>query len=230
MPVHLSPSRLGRFAECPRCFWLQVNERLDRPSGPFPSLPAGMDRAIRDHFDRFREDGRLPPALEGDAEAALDAEGVHLEADRVFLRRCRTWQSDPSYVDEDLGVVLRGGVDDLLRTGNGSLVVLDYKTRGYPPKRETGAPSYYARQVNCYNLILRDRGHPTADVSLLLYYYPDGVAADGTFRFHTELRRVPVDVDGVRGEIRRAVETLRGPLPDRRPGCAFCAWNAAEHG
>lgn len=223
MAVSLSPSRLNRFAECPRCFWLQVNEGVDRPSAPFPSLPGGMDRAIGAHFDRCRRDGGLPPELDGEVDAVL-------EPDRTFLERCRAWQTDPTYVDEDLGVVLRGALDDLLRTPDGSLVVLDYKTRGHPPRGDSGAPEYYARQVGCYALILHSNGHHTADHGLLLYYYPDAVAADGAFRFHTELRRVPIDLEGVRGEIQAAVETLRGPLPDRQPGCAFCAWNAAEFG
>lgn len=223
MTVSLSPSRLNRFAECPRCFWLQVNEGVERPSGPFPSLPGGMDRAIREHFDRYRGEGGLPPEVDGELEAQL-------ETDRSLLERCRTWQADPSYVDEDLAVVVRGALDDLLRTPEGALVVLDYKTRGYPPAADSGVPEYYARQVNCYALILCAAGHRTADHSLLLYYYPDGVTDDGSFRFRTELRRVPVDVEVVRSEVQRAVETLRGPIPDHQPGCAFCAWNAAEFG
>lgn len=230
MPVHLSPSRLNLFAECPRCFWLRVNERIERPSGPFPSLPGGMDRTIKDHFDRFRAEGTLPPELRDEVDVLPDPRIAGLETDQRFLERCRRWQSDPAYVDDALDVAVRGGVDDLLRTEDGSLVVLDYKTRGYPPKGEAGAPAYYARQVNCYNLILRSAGHQTANCGLLLYYYPDDVAADGTFSFNNELRRVAVDVDAVRAEVERAVETLRGPVPDHDPDCEYCGWNAAEHG
>lgn len=223
MPVYLSPSRLNRFAECPRCFWLQVNAGEDRPSGPFPSLPGGMDRAIKAHFDRHRERGDLPPELRGVVDARL-------EPDPDFLDGCRDWRREPHYVDGDLDVVVRGGIDDLLRDDRGRLAVLDYKTRGYPPKGDSGAPDYYARQVATYTLILRSAGHETADHGYLLYYYPDGADDDGRFRFHTELRRVPVDVGAVREQIRRAVVTLRGPLPDHDPDCEFCAWNAAEHG
>lgn len=223
MTVALSPARLDRYAECPRCFWLQVNERADRPGGPFPSLPDGMDRTIKAHFDRYRRKGALPPELAGTVDAAL-------ETDRAFVERCRAWQADPTYVDRDLGVVLRGALDDLLRTPEGSLVVLDYKTRESPPPGETGTPDYYARQLSCYGLILRSNGHPTADHGMLLYYSPDVVTDDGAVRFHTELRRVPLDLEAVRGSVEGAVETLRGPLPDHQPGCAFCAWNAAEFG
>lgn len=223
MPVHLSASRLNLFAECGRCFWLRVNEGVDRPTGPFPSLPAGMDRAIEAHFDRHRAAGELPPALRGEVTGRL-------EPDERFLANCREWRREPCYVDETRDVVVRGGLDDLLRTEDGSLVVLDYKTRGYPPRRATGAPAYYVRQVNCYNLILRSNGHPTADYGLLLYYYPDGVTDDGTFRFHTAVRRVAVDVDRVREQIHRAVEILRGPIPDHDVECAFCRWKAAGEG
>lgn len=223
MPHDLSPTRLNLFAECPRCFWLRVVEGVERPSRPFPSLPGGMDRAIEAHFDRHRAAGTLPPALDGAVDAVLEPDGELLE-------RCRRWQADPCYRDEPNDVVLRGALDDLLRAEDGSLVVLDYKTRGYPPRRASGAPDYYARQLTCYALMLESAGHQTAQHGFLLYYYPDSVGDDGTARFHTELRRVPVDVGRIEATVARAAETLDGPIPDYEPNCAFCAWHAAEHG
>ena len=131
MTVKLSPSRINLFMKCKWCFWLRVNEGVERLSGPFRSLPGGMDSKIKDHFDRFRENGELPPELEDE----INARPVW---DEEFLSRCRKWQTDPKYRDEEFGVMVRGVVDDLLKAPDGSIIVLDYKTRGYPPKGDNG--------------------------------------------------------------------------------------------
>lgn len=219
MVLGLSPSRLGLFDECPRCFWLAVTEGLRRPSGPFPSLPSGMDREIKAHFDRHRARRQLPPELDGRVDERL-------VDDQPFLERVRDWRREPRLVDEPRGVVLRGAVDDLLQTADGQLVVIDYKTRGYPPKGD-GAPDYYRRQLNCYNLLLRETGHPTADHAYLLYYYPDRVDG-GDVTFHTDLVAVPVDVGAARTLLERAVETLDGGRPDAGGDCEFCEWVEAR--
>lgn len=217
MAVKLSPSRLGRFAECPRCFWLELHEGLYRPSGPFPSLPGGMDREIKAHFDRYRARGELPPALDGQVDERL-------LADQSFLEAARDWRGEPIHRDPSLGAVVRGGVDDLLETEDGRLVVLDYKTRGHPPRGD-GAPDYYRRQLDCYNLVLRETGHPTADHAYLLYYYPEQVHDEGAVAFTTELVQTPVDVDAARELVAAAVETYEGSMPPADPDCDYCQWN-----
>ena len=214
--AYLSPSRLGLHEECRRCFWLAVNEGLRRPSGPFPSLPGGMDRELKAHFDRYRARGDLPPELEGRFDGRL------LD-DEAFLADARDWRERPVLRDEGLDAVLRGAVDDLLETPDGDLVVLDYKTRGHPPKGD-GAPDYYVRQLDCYNLVLRETGHPTADVAYLLYYHPETVRDAGEVAFNVDLVEVPVDVDAARRLFETAVATLEGPVPDSDPDCDFCDW------
>lgn len=220
MPVKLSPSRLGRFAECPRCFWLELHEGLRRPSGPFPSLPGGLDREIKAYFDRYRARGELPPELDGEVEERL-------LADQSFLDAARDWRREPKLRDEPLDVVVRGGVDELLEADDGTLVVLDYKTRGYPPKGD-GAPDYYRRQLNLYNLVFREAGHPTADHAYLLYYHPAAVREAGAVAFHTDLVQVPIDVDAARRLVEGAVDVLEGPLPPAAADCDFCTWAEAR--
>lgn len=49
----LSPSTLGLYKNCPRCFWLHINKGHKRPNGIFPSLPGGMDLVIKKYFDKY---------------------------------------------------------------------------------------------------------------------------------------------------------------------------------
>lgn len=221
MPDHLSPSSIGLYQECERCFWLKMNEGVRRPSGPFPSLPSGMDRILKEHFDRYRAEGEQPPELAG---TSIDAVPY---PDAGFVEACRDWKSEPVYEDAETGVVLKGGVDELLETEDGDIIVLDYKTRGWPPRDDT--TEYYVDQLNLYNLILRENGHDTADVSLLLYYYPDTVREDGDVVFHTQPDTVPVDIEGAKDLVRDAVEVMEGDIPEHSDDCDFCDWNVIDH-
>lgn len=221
MTYKLSPSRMNLFFECERCFWLQVNRKVKRPSGPFPSLPSGVDQKVKNHFDRFRDREESPPELE-DLELTL-------QEDSEFLRKARSWRTEPKLRLNDLNAILRGGVDDLLEDEDGNIVVMDYKTRGYPPKQDNGAPDYYRRQVNLYNLILRENGYRTANYGLILYFYPEKFTEDGDFLFHTEIRKVEIDIGKARKMVEDAVETLEGEIPEHSENCDFCEWNAASH-
>ena len=64
MTYKFSPSSLSLLKECPRCFWLHYNKKIKRPDSIFPSLPGGMDRILKSHFDSFRDRGEIPPELE----------------------------------------------------------------------------------------------------------------------------------------------------------------------
>jgi len=43
MTYKFSPSSLSLLKDCPRCFWLRFNRKINRPDSIFPSLPGGMD-------------------------------------------------------------------------------------------------------------------------------------------------------------------------------------------
>ncbi|MFB6143917.1 MAG: PD-(D/E)XK nuclease family protein [Candidatus Nanohaloarchaea archaeon] len=218
MAYKLSPSRMNLFFECKRCFHLRVNKKIKRPSGPFPSLPGGVDDAVKQHFDSFREKGDVPPEIEESDR------NLTLFEDQDFLENARSWRTEPKWRDPETGALLRGGVDDLLRNEDGEIVVLDYKTRGYPPKEENGAPDYYARQVNLYNLILRENGYRTADYGLILYFYPDGFKQSGEFVFETEVRKVDVDIAEAKQMVRDAVEALEDGIPEHDDDCDYSDW------
>lgn len=80
MPKHsLSPTALGTFKNCPRCFWLEKVKNIKRPRGIFPSLPGGMDAVIKTYFDKFRATGTLPPEIASHVEGKLVADQALLD-------------------------------------------------------------------------------------------------------------------------------------------------------
>ena len=103
--LRLSPSTLGLFKECPRCFWLHIKKNHKRPQGPFPSLPSGMDTVIKNYFDKYR--GALPPELEGKVDGVLFN-------DLKTLENWRNWKRGLVALDEKSKIELVGALDDCL--------------------------------------------------------------------------------------------------------------------
>ncbi len=209
----LSPSSIGLMKDCPRCFWLDKHRVWKRPSGPFPSLPSGMDRVLKVHFDNFRDKGLIPPELCENQTC----EGMKLFEDKALLEKWRNNFDGVRWVDSN-GDVLFGAVDEILVKGE-KLIVLDYKTRGYPVKENT--PEYYQSQLDLYNFLLRKNGYETEDYALLLFYVPKEVLEKGEVVFDTELVKVGVNVENAEKLFNQALTVLNGECPSER--CEWCA-------
>ena len=208
----LSPSAINLMKECPRCFWLHQHKIWKRPAGIFPSLPSGMDRILKIHFDKFRGKGELPPEL-CDHNHCQD---MKLFEDEELLK---IWQNNwkgVSWTDEK-GNELHGAVDNILVKGK-KLIVLDYKTRGYPLKEDTA--EHYRLQQNIYNFLLRKNNYETEDYFFLLFYVPKEVTKTGEVIFDTELVKMDVDVEMAGEAWKKALKLLNGDCP--KDGCDWC--------
>ncbi|MCD4666815.1 PD-(D/E)XK nuclease family protein [archaeon] len=212
MTYKLSPSSLNLMGECPRCFWLTQHKVWKRPAGIFPSLPSGMDKILKIHFDRFMEKGKLPPEI---------CENGHCESMKLFDDKelLKIWQSNfkgISWTDEE-GNNLHGAVDNILVKGK-KLIVLDYKTRGYALKEDTA--DHYQNQLDFYNFLLRKNDYETEDYAFLLFYVPKEVTKTGEVIFDTELVKMKVDVGNAESIFVNAIKLLNSECPDK--GCEWC--------
>lgn len=212
-PYHLSASSLAVLLECPRCFWLQVNEDLRRPRGPFPSLPGGIDAVLKAHLDEYRKRGELPPDLQGKVSGTLFADQAQLDRWRDALR------GDLRFLDRALDVEVTGGLDDLL-VENGELTPLDFKTRGWAVKEDTH--KHYEHQLDLYAWLLEKLGHRTSGRGVLLFFSPVAYAGKGNVKFRIEPVEMRTDTKRAGGLLARAVAVLQGPLPREHGECAFC--------
>lgn len=213
MTITLSPSSLNLLKDCPRCFWIQFNKGIKRPNGAFPSLPSGMDRILKTHFDSFRDRGLLPPELHG-------LKDVKLFDDIKLLEVWRNNRKGIQWIDED-GNVLRGAVDNILQKGK-KLIVIDFKTRGFPLKEDTH--EHYQDQLDIYNFLLRKNGWETEDYAYLLFYHPKEVEEDGDVAFHIDLVKVEISVENAEKIFKEAIEILKGEMPECGEDCEFCRW------
>lgn len=212
MTYKFSPSSLSLLKECPRCFWLHFNKGIKRPAGIFPSLPSGMDKILKTHFDAFMEKGKIPPELK-------EIKGVKLFDDAEKLKIWRSNFKGIQWEDKE-GNLFRGAVDNILVKGN-KLIVLDYKTRGYPLKEDTA--EHYQNQMDIYNFLLRKNCYETEDYAYLIFYHPDKVNEDGSVLFNTDLVKMNISIKNAEDIFKNALKVLKGPMPEAGE-CDYCKW------
>ena len=207
----LSASTLKIFQECPRCFWLHCNQRLERPRGPFPSLPSGIDRVLKHYFDLYRKEGTLPPLVRGKLEGALASQPLTL-----------------GFTDGPCNARLWGKLDDCLVVGDQQLAPLDHKTRASAPESVAYTHRYYQLQMNVYTLLLERNGHRTNRMAYVLYYYPLAGELHRGFPFDVTVHAIRTDPDAAYALFANACRCLAGPLPESGEACEFCRWLQAR--
>ena len=214
MSYKFSPSSLSLLKDCPRCFWLQFNKCIKHPDTVFPSLPSGMDKILKEHFDKFMKRGELPPELQ-----QLNGE-VKLFDDEELLK---VWRSNFKGIpwNDKKGNLIHGAIDNLLQKKN-KLIVLDYKTRGYPLKEDTH--EHYQDQMDIYNFLLRKNGYETEDYTYLLFYHPHQVEENGHVCFNTDLVKIKVNINNAEKIFKKAIKVLESDMPKPNESCGYCKW------
>jgi len=212
MPYKLSPSALNLFKECTRCFWLHHHKVWKRPGGPMATLPTGMDRILKEHFDRFMKRGELPPEI---AESK-ECNGMKLYTDSEKLTIWRNNFKGIQFKDSDDNI-LKGAVDNILVKGK-KLIVMDYKTRGYPIKEDTAQRSQ--NQLDTYNYLLMKNGYETEDYGFLLFYMPKEVTKTGEVIFDTQLVKMKTNPASAEKIWKSALKLLNGDCPEK--SCGWC--------
>ena len=156
--------------------------------------------------------GELPPELK-------DLSGYKLFDDEELLK---VWRNNFKGIQYEKGDYLfRGAVDNIL-VKDDVLVVLDYKTRGYPVKEDTH--EHYIQQMEIYNYLLRKNNYKTKDYTYLLFYHPLKVLENGCVDFHAELIKIKTDVKKAEAVFKRAIKILEGDAPTPSEGCEYCAY------
>ena len=207
----LSASTLKLFQECPRCFWRHVNQKIERPRGPFPSLPSGIDRVLKGYFETYRQQGCLPPLIAGKLDGTLSTTPLTLGFNDAHTH-ARLW----------------GKLDDCVILTDQRLAPLDHKTRASAPADLSYTEKYYKFQMDVYTLLLERNGYRTSRTAYVVYYFPvDGVLHRG-FPFEVAVHTIATDPEGAYNIFATACRCLSEPLPASAQTCGFCQWAGAQ--
>ncbi len=207
----LSASTLKLFQECPRCFWLHINKKIERPRGPFPSLPSGIDRVLKGYFDSYRRQGVLPPLIHGKLEGQLATQELTL-----------------GFNDEQTGARLWGKLDDCVILADQRLAPLDHKTRASAPDDLSYTQTYYQFQMDVYTLLLERNGCRTTRTAYVVYYFPVGGSLHEGFPFDVAVHKIITNPQGAYNIFAAACRCLADPLPESSESCGFCRWALAR--
>lgn len=224
-PVTVSPSSLMDFIKSPHLFYLDRKLGLSWPRGAFPSLPDGMDDALKRHYDAWRATG-LPPEVRGFKVPGRP------HPDQALVTRLRTRGKKglaPVVVTATVGgvvygITFQGEMDDLLLCDDGTVAVPDFKTKGTAP--EAGyTEKWYSTQLDAYGYILERQPLVDGKAQFVLhpyayafYYYPEAAGAsaeDGRihFGFKAHVERVSCSPRRTAALLDEVVRTLAAPTP-----------------
>jgi len=203
----LSASSLNLLCECPRCFWLYVNKKIERPRIPVATITTGLDRVIKDYFNLYRVKNLLPPFLEGKFKANL--------------ARSLPKNGYLEYADLKEDAKLGGYLDDCLEFFDHHYAALDHKTRGLAPDEIHRS---YQLQMDVYTFLLEENGFPTHRIAYIVYYIPKMINADSSFNFDILLKEIKTDPAMAKKVFYDAIKILKGPIPDLNESCEFCKW------
>lgn len=225
-PMRLSRSKVDLFIQCPKCFWLNVNKKISRPSGPPFSLNVAVDHLFKNEFDQYR--GRLvPPRLANEGLKFVPAENPKLHE----------WRENFKGVTRLYGVTnieFFGAIDDLWVDENNIHYVVDYKATSKADEVSLDADWQisYKRQVEFYQWLLRGNDLSVSDQAWFVYTngIKDAEPFDDLLKFRTKL----ISYQGNAGWIEPTLDKLISCIassasPPPSENCEYCNY-AIERG
>lgn len=166
-PFPLSRSRIDRFLECPRCFYLDRRLGIDRPSGPGFSLNSAVDELLKKEFDILREKGHVHDLVK---EYGLDLVPFK-HPDLPVWRDDMYRYIGAAVVHKPTNLEIRGIIDDIWKDKEGKLYIVDYKSTS--TKKEISLEDQYKqaykKQAEMYQWIFRQMGFDIADTAYFVF-------------------------------------------------------------
>jgi len=232
--IWLSPTTLNMVKDCKRCMWDHVLWKQKRPQGPFPTLPRGVDEAMKVYCDQYR--GTLPPALKTLSTQVPELAGYSLHPDQRWLNSLRNWKGGliANVKIDGQSYRISGAIDDLLvRDSDGALGILDGKSKAKKPETGEGL-KYYGSQMDTYDLIFSKNGFPTSGEAFLWYMIPvsmedrDTGIPTANFVFDQCVQRIETSADRAMEQIielhKMLVDHPDRTKPPASGNCEYCNW------
>lgn len=212
----LSPSRLYTYTECQSCFWVD-NHYKKAPALP-PVLNTAMDSILKARYDEYREKGTFPPEAK-----ELEKEGIKPFEDLDTLTVWRETLIALKVLNEDIGYVLQGKIDDVLLESDGRFIPTDYKSSGNAPAEDK--QKYYRDQLAAYGFMFKKAGHKVSDRAYLLHYFvkdKNDPSIQVEFDSHVDL--VKINLAEIEKKFEKMVKLLNGSYPGHNDECNKCSY------
>ena len=225
-PFKISRSKIDRFIECPRCFYIDRRLGTDRPPGfPF-NLNSAVDSLLKSEFDAHRIAGTPHPLQ---LSYGLDA----IPAARAEMDVWRQNFKGVQYHHEPTNLIITGAIDDLWVDRAGEYIVVDYKATAKKEPVTQLDKSWmdgYKRQMEIYQWLLRRNDLDVSDTGYFVYCTgrPDAETFDAKIDFDIHLIPYEGDDRWVEPTIVKLHACLnQGEIPDASSECDYCRYIAA---
>jgi CRISPR/Cas system-associated exonuclease Cas4 (RecB family) len=225
LPYTISRSKIERFTECPRCFWLEQRYGIGRPdSFPF-NLNNAVDELFKREFDTHREKGEAHPLMKKYGIDAVPYQHKDLEEWRdAFKRGIKT-------LNAETNIILRGGIDDIWEGKDGMLYIVDYKaTAGKDTITLDDAwKDSYKRQIEVYQWLFRQNGFKISNTAYFVYANGknDKAAFDGKLEFDITILPYEGNDSWVEQSLRDIKVCLMSEeIPKPGNSCEYCPYRA----
>lgn len=225
-PFKLSRSKLERFIECPRCFYIDRRLGVDRPPGyPF-TLNSAVDALLKKEFDIYRAKGQPHPII---TKYNVDAKPVH-------HKDLQTWRENfkgIQYHHKPTNLIITGAIDDLWQNSSGEFIVVDYKSTSKAEDivaLDKDWQDGYKRQMEIYQWLLRQNGLKVSDTGYFVYC--NGDTAKETFDAKLEFELTLIAYHGDDSWVEKAITDAHkclcsNSVPFASPDCDYCRYRDA---
>ena len=220
----LSRTKVERFRECPRCFYLQEKHKVSRPPGPGFSINSAVDTLLKKEFDIHRTAGTPHPLM---TAAGLNA--VPFAHEEIHLWRNQFKRVGLRITHDATGWEIFGYPDDIWQDRDtGELLVVEYKATAKSAEVHELDPKWhdpYKYQVSFYQWLLRRKGFAVSPQAWFLF--ANGSSAperfDGCMQFRMTLFPYAPDDSWIEPTLRKIKETLESDQPPEAPeSCSWC--------
>lgn len=212
----LSPSMLYGYTECQSCFWID-NHYKRAPMLPL-LLNSAMDSILKHRYDKYRKKDTFPPEVK-----EIEKNGIKPFKDLKLLEEWREKINALRVINEKIGYVLRGKIDDVLVEAEGHLIPADYKSSGNAPAEDK--QKYYRYQLAAYGFMFKQHGHKVSDRAYLFHYYPkDKTNPDIKVEFEGHVDLVDIGSIDIEKKFEDMIDLLNGSYPGHNSECNKCSY------
>lgn len=221
-PFKLSRSKLEMFLQCPRCFYIDRRLGISHVSGPPFTLNSATDTLLKKEFDWHRGNGTQHSLMKEFGVNAVPYQHPDIDVWRENFKGIQ-------FLHPSSNFLVTGAVDDIWKTTDGKLHVVDYKSTSAQKEISLDDPwkQGYKRQMEVYQWLLRRNGFDVSNEGYFLFVNADTNCAhfNGELKFKLQIIPYVGNDEWVDEAVGYAHDCLMDEIiPDAAEGCEWCSY------